>query len=171
MNDNKYQNGKIYRLICNTTRLEYYGSTCQKRLCSRLAHHKAGYKKYLNGKSGFITSYKIFENDNYEIILVEFFPCNSKDELHQRERFYIENNDCVNKVIPTRTHKEYMEQYCKNKIKIANKKWYEKNKNERKMFRIENKEYIKEINKRYYEKNKNKIRERQKKYYEDKKNN
>lgn len=26
---NKYENGKIYRLVCNITGLNYYGSTCQ----------------------------------------------------------------------------------------------------------------------------------------------
>jgi len=26
MSDNKYQRGKIYRLVCNTTGLQYYGS-------------------------------------------------------------------------------------------------------------------------------------------------
>jgi fibrillarin-like rRNA methylase len=54
-----------------------------------------------------MTSFKILENDNYEIVLVEILETETKQELHQRERFYIENNDCVNKNIPTRTKKEY----------------------------------------------------------------
>jgi len=41
------------------------------------------------------------------ITLVEKYRCETKDELHARERYYIENNKCVNKVIPTRTTKEY----------------------------------------------------------------
>ena len=35
--------------------------------------------------------------------------CNvqTKDQLHQRERKYIEELECVNKVLPTRTKKEW----------------------------------------------------------------
>ena len=45
--------------------------------------------------------------DNIDIILVEAFPCNNKNELESRERYYIENNICLNKNIPTRTMKEW----------------------------------------------------------------
>ena len=111
-----YQLGKIYRIVCNTTGLTYYGSTCEDTMAKRLSHHKDSYKRYLNGNYGFTTSFEILKNENYEIILVENFPCNSKDQLHARERFYIESNECVNKIIPTRTKKEYREQ---NKEEIA----------------------------------------------------
>jgi hypothetical protein len=37
-------------------------------------------------------------------------------ELNARERWWIENNECVNKYIPTRTDKEYYEAH-KEKIK------------------------------------------------------
>jgi len=150
MSDNKYQRGKIYRIVCNTTGLQYYGSTIENKLCTRLAHHKAEYKRNVNKKTNhYVSSFKILENNNYEMILVENFVCNSKDELHQRERFYIENNECVNKQIPIRTkeeHKEYFDKWCE-----------------------ENKDLTKETKKEYYEQNKDEILVRQKEYYEQNK--
>lgn len=53
------------------------------------------------------------------ITLKEKFPCNDNDELHARERFYIDNNDCVNKNIPGRTAEEYKND---NKVKISEQK-------------------------------------------------
>jgi hypothetical protein len=49
---------------------------------------------------------------------VELFPCASKDELLRRERFYVENNECVNKKIPKQTYQEYGE---KNIIELRQK--------------------------------------------------
>lgn len=140
-----YGNGKIYKIVCNKTGLIYIGSTTKKLLCQRLTAHKTDYNKYKNGKYNFITSFKVLENDDYNIILLENFPCNSKDELHARERFYIESIECVNKYIPTRTNKEYYEQ---NKEKIIDRmKEYQEN----------NKENIKQYKKEYYENHKDKI--------------
>jgi hypothetical protein len=55
-----------------------------------------------------VSSYKLFEDygiNNIDIILVENYPCNNKYELEAKERWYIENNDSINKNIPTRTKK------------------------------------------------------------------
>ena len=78
-----YQNGKIYKLVNNTTTDVYYGATCS-RLSDRLSEHKSVFKK---GK--YMTSRKIFEGGDVSIILVETYPCDSKDELTARERFWI----------------------------------------------------------------------------------
>ncbi len=109
-----YQNGKIYKIVCNENDMVYIGSTC-KLLCQRLAQHRATYKAYQSGKYCFVTSFKLLEIGDCEIILLEKFPCNSREELNARERFYIETMNCVNKFIPTRTHKEYCDE---NKFKI-----------------------------------------------------
>ena len=163
-----YQLGKIYRIVCNTTGLTYYGSTCEKNLSSRLSHHKNDYNHYLNGIKNFITSFEILKNNNYEIILVESYPCNSKDELHARERFYVENNECVNKCIPNRTRKEYYEAN-KEHLQEYNKEYREQNKEQLqeyyKQWRKENKEEIGEKNKQYYIQNKEEIKEISKQYY------
>ena len=106
----KYENGKIYKIVCKTTNLIYVGSTI-KTLESRLSRHKSVNKL----QSSNITSRKVLENDNYEIILIEKYPCSCREDLHKRERYYIELNDCVNKNIPTRTAKEYRDNPDNNK--------------------------------------------------------
>lgn len=137
-----YQLGKIYKLVCNDTGMTYYGSTAQSTLAKRLGQHRDHYKGYKKGMCSNYTAFKILENGNYDMILVEDYPCERKEQLHTRERWYIENNDCINKFVPCRTQKEYRE---KNKEKYI--------------------EYIK----KYYEDNKEKVNEKDKKYYQDNK--
>ena len=162
-----YQLGKIYRLVCNTTGKTYIGSTCKPSLRKRLAEHKNDYNKWKKGtRLTKVSSFEIFDENNYDIILLENFPCNSKDELHARERFYIENHECVNKIIPTRTRQEYFEDN-KEKIqeqnRISCKSRYEKNKNERlqkqKEYTLQHKEEIKQYQVEYREKNREKLRQ------------
>ena len=155
-----YQNGKIYKIVDKTNNNIYIGSTTEKYLSQRLQKHIYCYKKYINPnkKQYYMTSFEIIKNNDFEILLLETYPCNNKYELEQRERYYIENNVCINKVIPTRTHKEWHKVYCENnkeKIKEKKKEYYENNKDK-----------IKEKNKEYYEKNKIQISKRDKKYYE-----
>jgi len=161
-----YSKSKIYKIVCNITGLIYIGSTT-KNLFGKIQDHKYDYKYYLNIKSysHWLTSFEIIEKNNYDIILVEDFPCERKEQLHARERYWIENTECVNKVIPTRTKKEYWED---NKQKIAQqrKNHYEDNKEtinkKHKEYCLKNKEKRKEKRKEYDLKNKEKIKE----YYE-----
>lgn len=159
-----YQLGKIYRIVCNTTGLTYYGSTCEKNLSSRLSHHKSVYKQYLNQNHHFITSFEIIKNNNYVIVLVENYPCNSKDELHSRERFYIENNECINKNIPTRTINEWIEEN-KDRVTEQKKKYYNANKEKYTEYREQNKQHLQEYNKQYCEQNRQTILEKAKRPY------
>jgi hypothetical protein len=122
-----YQLGKIYKIVCNVTGKVYYGSTCEPTLARRLAKHVGEYCCYKKGSKHYITSFSILENGNYNIVLVEKCPCNDKMELQQRERFYIENNECVNKYIPNRTTKEYYEDN-KDIVKLYNKQYQQDNK-------------------------------------------
>ena len=94
-----YKNGKIYKLVNDELNLTYYGSTCDE-LRKRLYGHKTKANKCM--------SKIMFENGEVKIYLVEKFPCNDRIELNQRERFYIENNECINKQIPGRTLKEWI---------------------------------------------------------------
>ena len=164
-----YSKGKIYRIVCDTTGLTYIGSTVET-LSKRLTKHICDYKRYLKGKNHFITSFKILENNNYKIILIDNCPCKNKEELHREERKYIESIKCVNKFIPGRTDKEYRENN-KDKIKEKNKKYNEKNKDKIKEQRIEyyenNKDKIKNTEKEYRKNNKDKINEKNKKFYEN----
>ena len=156
-----YKEGKIYKIVCDNTCLTYYGSTCEKRLSRRLSKHRSNYSDYLkNPENNFCTSFKILEGGNYNIVLVEHYPCNSKEELLQRERFYIENNECVNRNIPTRTYEEYYKDYRllnAEKLKLYGKHYREENKEKlhekKKMYNALNAEKIKQYKKHYYETN------------------
>ena len=106
-----YSEAKIYKIVDNTNDNIYIGSTCQK-LSQRLSEHVRHFKQYKEGKKvGYVTSYKIIENEDYDIILIEKYNCKDKEELHKRERFYIEKFECVNKNIPGRTRKESCKEY------------------------------------------------------------
>ena len=78
-----YANGKIYRIICEETGRQYIGSTCST-LTKRLSGHKR--RKTCSCKD-FI---------NPKIILIEDYPCERKDQLLMRERYWMENLECVN---------------------------------------------------------------------------
>ena len=110
-----YSKGKIYKIISSECDDVYYGSTVLP-LNDRLSKHERSYKQYLNGNYGCNTSFKIIEKGNYEIVLVENYQCNSRKELEMREGEYIKNNQCVNRIVPRRTVKEYYED---NKEKIS----------------------------------------------------
>ena len=125
-----YSKGKIYRIYCNVSKKNYVGSTCNT-LIQRLSSHKSDFKRYLEGKRDFTTSFDIIEKNDFNIFLIKDTPCNNKQELLKFERFYIENTEnCVNKKIPTRTIKEYnhlnreklKEKYEKTKKNITYRK-------------------------------------------------
>jgi len=93
---NKYKSGKIYKVVCNNTGKTYYGSTYGS-IAKKKGRHKSNYhNEYLKGKRGFVSVYDIIKEGNYDIFLVENYPCETKEELHARERWYIENNECIN---------------------------------------------------------------------------
>ena len=52
----------------------------------------------MKGAYHYVTSFDVLQNGNYDIVLIESYPCNSKDELHARERYHTNNIDCVNKI-------------------------------------------------------------------------
>jgi hypothetical protein len=152
MEENRYSKGKIYKIVDNTNGNIYVGSTTEPTLARRLAKHRSNYTDYLNQKRNFITSFDIIKNNDYDIILLEDYPCERKDQLHKRERFYIESFECLNKVIPTRTKQEYDKMY--------NSLHKEKRRQQQKLYNELNKDKKKEMDKKYYESNKNKINEK-----------
>ena len=123
-----YKNGKIYKLVSFETDKVYVGSTTQS-LSRRKTKHKSDYKRWMYGNYHYVSSYEIIKYDDFDIILLEQFPCNSKMELHKREREYIEKIDCVNKVIPRRTKKEYYDSH-KDEISVKRKQYREDHKDE-----------------------------------------
>lgn len=136
--DERYQNGKIYKLTCDDPTMVYYGSTITT-LKHRLSAH--------NAPSNDTVSKKMIHIGGLQIHLVEEYPCNSRRELEEREQYFIDNNDCINEqnaFITDEHKKQYIEYELKQK-----KKYYQKNKVE-----------ILEKKKKYYEKNKEEIKEK-----------
>ena len=150
-----YQKGKIYRIVCNITGLTYYGSTCEPTLARRLAGHVRKYKNWKSSqKGGNVSSYQVLENENYSIVLVELAPSTDKMELLKKERFHIENNECVNKNIPSRSVLEW------RLLHLDEKKTYNDN------YRLENIEQITEQQSEYYHKNQSLILKKKSEYYQ-----
>jgi gas vesicle protein len=153
-----YQNSKIYELVCSETGKRYIGSTTQK-LCKRLWEHKTP-------KNHCVSRHLV----NPKIYLLENVPCNSKEELLSIERKYIENNECINYYIPTRTSKQYREQH-KERLKEWKKEHYQTNKDtiqiKRKEYYEKNKEQITIKNNEYKEKHKEDIKIWKHNWYEE----
>jgi hypothetical protein len=116
-----YQNSVIYKIISNDLTIKdlYVGSTTNFNI--RKAHHKIVCNDP-NNKLYNIPLYKtIRENggwDNWDMILVENYPCNNKNELHARERHFIDElKSNLNLRLPIRTKQEkkiYQNEYDKN---------------------------------------------------------
>lgn len=99
-----YQQGKIYKL-CGAGKI-YIGSTTQ--LLSK--------RHYCHKKIPHSTVQEIMADPNNQITLIELAPCSSREELLARERYHIENTECVNKnnpIISEFERKEYKKEYMK----------------------------------------------------------
>mgnify|MGYP003649628179 CR=1 len=130
-----YSKSKIYKIVCNITGETYYGSTVQP-IKLRMNNHKHS----TNGR--WPKAHQIIERGDYLYEVIEECPCENIEQLKYKERFWIENNDCVNINRPIITKEEHA------KLKAD---WYIKNKehcnNKNKEYREENKEKISEYNK------------------------
>jgi hypothetical protein len=116
-----YANSKIYKMVSfNLPGMPYYGSTTIE-LSKRKGKHVSEFKQFGLGVGG-CTSRIVIAAGDYDIIWVEDFPCERKDQLKARERYYIENNVCVNKNLPGRTLKEWHQANP-----IYKKEWHQAN--------------------------------------------
>lgn len=155
-----YQNGKIYTIRSHQTEEFYIGSTIQS-LPERFRDHKSKFNKFQNnGKVNYITSFKILEYDDAHYELYENCPCNDKNELTRREGEIIRATpNCVNKVIPGRTHKQYYQDNAEA-IKEQKKQYYQDNIEAKKQYRQVNAKAIKAKTKQYRQANAEKIKQK-----------
>jgi len=89
----------IYALKNRTTDLVYYGST-KMSLARRWAVHKSGYKN----NTKYVSSFEVLKCPTAYIELVEEV---SEEQRYERERWWIENNPCVNRQVAGRSKAEY----------------------------------------------------------------
>jgi hypothetical protein len=128
--------GIIYKLTCNETGEVYYGSTTLS-LNKRMTDHKSKCKQWKEGKFHYVTSFQIIDRGNYSYSLIETVECEDRKQLEAKERFYIENNECINKIVVGRTLKESQKEYYesnKEAILEQQKEYREANKDKKKAY-------------------------------------
>jgi hypothetical protein len=144
-----YSKAKIYRLV-SPSGLTYIGSTCCS-LAKRKAQHKS---EFVCSGMNRTSSFKLFEEsvNDIDIILIEDFPCENKEQLHKRERFHIENAECVNIARPSRTINEWRESH-KDEKKVKDRNYYKEHRQQlleyQKKYRTDNEEQVKAKKKLY----------------------
>lgn len=133
-----YENGKIYRIVCNKTGKQYIGATTIP-LASRLSQHK---KLFRNAKT--CMSREVLEGGDYGIYLIEDCPADRKEQLLSRERYFIETTDCVNRKVPLRTKHEY---YMDNRDELIKKQleWNRENADKLKQYKAKYIEKLKNV--------------------------
>jgi hypothetical protein len=156
MEVNKYNRGKIYKIVSDNTNKIYIGSTCNE-LYKRLSGHKRDLISYNKGQRRYVTSFELLKYDDAQIILIENYSCKDKNELRARERYYYDlNKDIVcNKYKPI--YHENEENDIAKKYREENKEYY-RNKNAE--FRNNNPGYSKE-----WEENNKESRKEQRRLY------
>ena len=153
-----YNNTIIYKLVCNDVNIKdcYVGHTTD--YARRKQIHKSVCKNE-NGKLYNLNVYSFIRDtggwNNWSMIVIEKYNCNTSLEAKQKERHFIEQLQAtLNSNIPSRTKQEY---YNDNKDKIVENK---------QKYMDENKDKIKENRKKYCNENidKFKLLEYQKEY-------
>ena len=137
-----YSKCQMYKIVCNDINIKdcYVGHTCNWIQRKKVHKHSINYEKsneYNGNKATFIR-----ENggwDNWCMILIENYPCETKLNAEQRERYWFEILEA--NLNSKRPHVTNMEK--KNEKIIYDKQ-----------YRIDNNENKKKIDKNYFEINK-----------------
>ena len=109
MANKRYKDAKIYKIVDVGYNKCYIGSTCET-LSQRMTRHRAYYVKFLKNQKIRMASSIMFNEygiNNCKIELIEYYPCQNKEELLKQEGLHIRNNMCVNKNVAGRTYKEW----------------------------------------------------------------
>jgi hypothetical protein len=137
--------GVIYKIVCNITNETYYGSTTNYN--HRMSAHLTRTDK--QKQKAKCKSWDIINRGNFTFSIVEELICETKTDLLKRERYYIENNECVNIKIPYKTKEEINE--------------------DKKKYRLEHKEEILKIHAIYRENNRERLRKMENERYHNNK--
>tara|TARA_B110001450_G_scaffold252697_1_gene274906 strand:- start:240 stop:773 length:534 start_codon:yes stop_codon:yes gene_type:complete len=142
MDTSRYQNGLIYKLCSKDPTIKdcYVGSTCN------FTKRKWGHKSKCNNEKDIAYNFNVYKFirdhggwDNWDMIELIKYPCNTKRELALKEREYLEMlGGTLNNCVPSQGQTEQMRKY-----------------------REANKEEINEKAKAYYQTNKKEINEKQ----------
>ena len=103
--------GRIYKITSSRCEGCYIGSTIQP-LHTRFSVHKAEYKRYIAGKTNYVSSYEVVQHDDAEIELVHEGVFDTKKDLEKLEGHYIEaTRNTVNKRGAGMTRAESSQKY------------------------------------------------------------
>jgi hypothetical protein len=75
--------GRVYCIKSPQTENVYIGSTFEKYLSIRLSKHKYDYKRHLNGKYNYVSSFDIIKYGDAYVELIEKYEDIQKDELQR----------------------------------------------------------------------------------------
>jgi len=108
-----YADAYIYYLYDEPRNNLYIGSSRQNFKKRIRDHHTdlKGYLGELKTPRSYRSSFEIIIQDNYQKGILEYFPCESKNELEKRETEWIlalnqkKNINIVNKITPNKNHK------------------------------------------------------------------
>lgn len=177
-----YKNTVIYKIIPKDTNLNYcyVGSTVCLQI--RTNHHKSVCNNTNSNRHNLLLYKTIRENggwENWEVIKIIDYPCETEIEAKQKEQEYIKELSAnLNMLRAFRTEEEKQEQIkkdnrTKEQINEKSKKYYHNNKeicNEKsKDYYNNNKEYFEQKRKEYYELHKEELAEKKKIYREQNK--
>ena len=147
-----YSKALVYKLCCLDPNVKevYVGST------TNFTKRKAQHKHSCNNETSKGYNLKVYQHirafggwDNWEMVLIEYFPCETELELGRREDYWKQELQASLNSIPPHIYETRHEQYENNKEHAAE-------------YRQANKEKIAKQHKEYYEANKEKILERMK---------
>ena len=151
-----YSKTVIYKIVCNDLNIKdcYVGHTTD--FTKRKNQHKTSCNNSDSPKYMYPVYTIIRKNggwSNWDMIEVEKISCSDANEARARERYYYELlNGSLNKQVPLRTTKEYVE---------AN---YEKTKQYQSEYHKINKDRVAECRREYFQNNKEQIKLKQKEY-------
>ena len=144
-----YKNTEMYYICCKDIEISdiYVGHSTN--FYKRMNRHKSACSNRKDKKYNLYLYKFIRQNggwDNWQMILIEKYPCDDKKEAQSRERYWFEYlRPSLNKNRPTITRDESLE--------------YKRN------YNIQNKEKIIEYHQHYYKQNKDKLLEYHHDYY------
>jgi len=90
--------GVIYKLESVLAKLVYYGSSVN--IDKRMAHHRMAYERFKTGKCNNRCVYKVMEQPDCKLTILERKPFDNAIELQKRESYYISTFPCVNERSP-----------------------------------------------------------------------
>ena len=93
-------NGKVFKIQNLDGSKVYIAGTYKKYLCQRMDTLRNNFKKWKKGEQNHIRCFDLFTEygvANCVIVLLESFPCNSKDELNAKTLHWVQMTECMNK--------------------------------------------------------------------------